>query len=780
MSNSPEPGETPGEAQGTTESVVHDRHYQNVTQRQARHERTGDDTSQPYVEYPDGTPGMPPLIVYPAPEIGTCPRVEDQQGSTEFSFTPMTGRSSDVQDIESDDELLTDEEQDDVNVEARLSVIWATYGVNNAHIRTALRGRIIRHIDEYLVQNDQLNLSDKEYSSLVLSVATIEAARYAAKKMARGTSTPSVTSSHPGEVLEAKGPSAVAKGKRPIEGPRTKDNDSSNLGRAPDSVKLEIVPPSDAALATPTPSAPSGNANLAPPVGATHASSSSSTTEESGTRRPFRLPPPPDWVERVNAQKARNGAFARGDTTIIPDQGVAFEGNCPYDLWGGKAKPPKDAPPASESEEEDDGDTPLPISSKTAMLVNARKETTRLPRVVQPRPLSQPHYAGSVNPFYDPLMGPTELDEDPISDHESVVRDPDRTDVADGDRVARNRSPSSGHGTRDRPRRERTLVEGRNQRSTGDARLREPTFQPRPVSANHDHLGYEHVGWEGERHMRGFSMPPVTHPPTIPAGVRATDSHYRETMVNRLMHTITEALGVPLRFPDGYKPNLKNDGIRRYSGSSKFSELENWLATLVYRYALLKFGGSDPDMDCIRVLTLVEYLEGDALTWYTTHILSAKRTVARWRFCDTIVALYDRYVLPSSMQDARENFRKVRYTATLGVQGFYDALLEHAQNMAIYPDSYTIMEEFMSGLPQAMLSRCFRDHRLTVEANMLEDWVSAAKEIERCDRMESYYKDRSRNTAPTLSSPTASKPAPRPTPSRGRYGRMDKGHKRTP
>jgi hypothetical protein len=47
------------------------------------------------------------------------------------------------------------------------------------------------------------------------------------------------------------------------------------------------------------------------------------------------------------------------------------------------------------------------------------------------------------------------------------------------------------------------------------------------------------------------------------------------------------------------------------------------------------------------------------------------------------------------MQDARENFHKVKYTPTLGVQGFYDALLEHVQNMAVYPDSYTILEEFM-------------------------------------------------------------------------------------
>jgi hypothetical protein len=41
----------------------------------------------------------------------------------------------------------------------------------------------------------------------------------------------------------------------------------------------------------------------------------------------------------------------------------------------------------------------------------------------------------------------------------------------------------------------------------------------------------------------------------------------------------------------------------------------------------------------------------------------------------------------------------VKYSAALGVQGFYDVLLEHVQNMAIYPDSYTILEEFMGGPP---------------------------------------------------------------------------------
>jgi hypothetical protein len=233
------------------------------------------------------------------------------------------------------------------------------------------------------------------------------------------------------------------------------------------------------------------------------------------------------------------------------------------------------------------------------------------------------------------------------------------------------------------------------------------------------------------------------------------DQHYRESMLSRLMNTIMEALGRPLRFPEGYKPMLKTDGMTKYNGSSKFGDLENWLATVAYCYALLKFGGDDHDTDRVRVLSLAEYLEGDALGWYTAHVLSAKRSIMDWSFCDVITGLYDRYILPTSMQDAREGFRKVWYMTTLGIQGFYDALLEHAQNMVVYPDNYTILEEFMAGLPQAMLIRCFRDHRLLAEAN----WVGAAKEIERCDKTESFYKERSKHRAPTTMPASNLRPA---------------------
>jgi hypothetical protein len=92
------------------------------------------------------------------------------------------------------------------------------------------------------------------------------------------------------------------------------------------------------------------------------------------------------------------------------------------------------------------------------------------------------------------------------------------------------------------------------------------------------------------------------------------------------------------------------------------------------------------------------------------------------------------------MQDAREEFRKTKYSTVTGIQGLYDSLLDCAQNMAIYPDSYTILKEFLKGMPPSMRSKCFLDYGMSPETSTLEEFVAVAKEIEQSEKTEAYYK----------------------------------------
>lgn len=212
-------------------------------------------------------------------------------------------------------------------------------------------------------------------------------------------------------------------------------------------------------------------------------------------------------------------------------------------------------------------------------------------------------------------------------------------------------------------------------------------------------------------------------------------------MQRRLTRILEEHLWRPIDYPDGFKPNLKLDSnsVKRYDGSAKFLDLENWVSAVAFRYALQRLGGDDSEVDRARIMLLTEHLSGDAYEWYTRHIMNVNRKVQNWTFEKVTHALYERFVHPSSMQDAREGFRNTRYTTEGGIQGYYDALLDHAHNMAIYPDDYTILQTFLMGIPSSIITELLGTIGLSPETNSLEDFVAHAKEIEQRTKNKSYY-----------------------------------------
>ena len=68
-----------------------------------------------------------------------------------------------------------------------------------------------------------------------------------------------------------------------------------------------------------------------------------------------------------------------------------------------------------------------------------------------------------------------------------------------------------------------------------------------------------------------------------------------------------------------------------------------------------------------KVLSLMEYLSELALKWYLQHMLHANRTQEYWIFKDVILRLYNWFVQPSTLQDARDAFCKIPYIVEEGV-----------------------------------------------------------------------------------------------------------------
>ena len=240
---------------------------------------------------------------------------------------------------------------------------------------------------------------------------------------------------------------------------------------------------------------------------------------------------------------------------------------------------------------------------------------------------------------------------------------------------------------------------------------------------------------------RAFSMPRLMPSHYTAPGIIEASEHHRETMQRRLTRILEEHLWRPIDYPDGFKPNLKLDSnsVKRYEGSPKFLDLENWVSAVAFRYALQRLGGDNSEIDRARIMLLTEHLSGDAYEWYTRHIMNVNRKVQNWTFEGVTHALYDRFVHPSSMQNAREGFRNTRYTTEGGIQGYYDALLDHAHNMVIYPDDYTVLQTFLMGIPSSIITELLGTIGLSPETNSLEDFVAHTKEIEQRTKNKSYY-----------------------------------------
>ena len=111
----------------------------------------------------------------------------------------------------------------------------------------------------------------------------------------------------------------------------------------------------------------------------------------------------------------------------------------------------------------------------------------------------------------------------------------------------------------------------------------------------------------------------------------------------------------------------------------------------------------------------------------------------QWTFEQVITGLYDRFIHLTMMQEVWDTYYTACYNPQYGMQEFYDTLMDHAQNMSVYPDSYNLMDTFRHGLPASMHAEMLKNG-LTPEANTVEDFIAEGKAIEEATKMQEHYK----------------------------------------
>jgi hypothetical protein len=112
------------------------------------------------------------------------------------------------------------------------------------------------------------------------------------------------------------------------------------------------------------------------------------------------------------------------------------------------------------------------------------------------------------------------------------------------------------------------------------------------------------------------------------------------------------------------------------------------------------------------------------------------------------------------MQDAHAAFFAARYSEEKGIQGFYDSLVDHAQNMAVYSDAYQIVEMFLWGTPAYICERMIKDG-LSPKVHTIDDFVAKAKKHEAAKKTLDYYNKMIQQSNPGKK-PTTPRKMPKP------------------
>ncbi|KAG6892212.1 hypothetical protein C0995_004827, partial [Termitomyces sp. Mi166 len=101
----------------------------------------------------------------------------------------------------------------------------------------------------------------------------------------------------------------------------------------------------------------------------------------------------------------------------------------------------------------------------------------------------------------------------------------------------------------------------------------------------------------------------------------------------------------------------------------------------------------------------------------------------------------------ATMQEAQEAFKTAVYDAQTGVQMFYKELIGHAQNMAMYPDEFTIWETFLDGILAEMCCTLIHDDNLLPEVNTVTEFLMYAIRYEQSAHTATHYDQRSSHRA---------------------------------
>ncbi|KAF4588488.1 hypothetical protein EYR40_010039 [Pleurotus pulmonarius] len=212
-------------------------------------------------------------------------------------------------------------------------------------------------------------------------------------------------------------------------------------------------------------------------------------------------------------------------------------------------------------------------------------------------------------------------------------------------------------------------------------------------------------------------------------------SGYSRTIRQRYTDMIHKRLGQPFELPPGTKPPSHTQKPDKWSGDADVDKFNRWLHSLMRWLRINQYSVPAREEECITMIGL--HLDGEAAVWFDEEVEDAEDD-RQWTFLRVVIGLYDRFVQPTAIQDATEEFLATEYSSTTGVRGFLDALERTAKHMIHPPDAYMFRRQFVVGLPTTIRDRLV-DRGYNAERHPISDLYSVALQAEESRVMAKHY-----------------------------------------
>ena len=180
-----------------------------------------------------------------------------------------------------------------------------------------------------------------------------------------------------------------------------------------------------------------------------------------------------------------------------------------------------------------------------------------------------------------------------------------------------------------------------------------------------------------------------------------------------------------------YAKAMKSVSPPTYSGEDDDQKFTTWLNGFLTYCRRLNITG--PENEEGRTDLLTQVLKDKASTWLYDNVQSPTRQRAEWTFEETILALYQRFVVTDAYQQAEVNFYNVKWDPKCGAIGLSEELNQWATRMLEHPSQKVLRDKFLACLPEKVEEELIKHDKLDPDFTPYATWCEAAIQLQRAE-----------------------------------------------